>query len=81
MNADVAKTLIVGQKIKYWDERIATVTVAYTPPVAVMAAEEGTETFAVKGTEGEIGIVFDEMPDPKPVHYVLDRDLRMAEPL
>jgi hypothetical protein len=29
MNAETARTLVTGQKIKYWDDRIATVTVAW----------------------------------------------------
>jgi hypothetical protein len=32
MNAQTARSLIAGQKIKYWDDRIATVTIPWTDP-------------------------------------------------
>lgn len=69
MNADVARTLIAGQKIKYWDDRIATITIPYIPPVPPVQ-------------RGEIALVFDaDTQEPKSVHFIWDNDFRLAEPL
>lgn len=80
MNADIAESLIAGQKIQYWDGRIATVTIPYTPPVVVVAAST-LPPGPVEETGGNIGIVFDATPDPKPVAYVKSYDFRLAEPM
>ena len=65
MNSDVARTLTGGQKIKYWDDRIATVSIPYSGPpddVVAIVFDQDTQT-------------------PKAVHYIKDFDFRLAEPL
>jgi hypothetical protein len=64
MTKAAAEALIAGQKIQYWDGRIATVT---SP--------------ASESTVGEIFIVFDAEPDPKPVYHIKSEDFTRAEPI
>ena len=44
MDSATAQSLIAGQKIKYWDERIATVVVAYNAPSAEVVIEFDGDT-------------------------------------
>jgi hypothetical protein len=64
MTVTQAEALVAGQKIVYWDGRIATVTSPASAP-----------------TVGEVYIVFDAEPDPKPVCQIQTNDFMRAEPL
>jgi hypothetical protein len=64
MTEQQASALVAGQKIQYWDARIATVTITAQEPDV-----------------GEVAIVFDADPDPKPVCHIKVYDFLRAEPL
>lgn len=71
MTDEQAEALIAGQKIKYWDGRIATVV---TP---------ATETTIPPSTDpvDVITIVFDADADPKPQFFIQCTDFIRAEAL
>jgi hypothetical protein len=65
MTQQEAEALQVGQKIQYWDGRIATVT---------QAADVPTGTPPVS----KVHIVFDAEPDPKPTYRIKSFDFIRA---
>ena len=48
MNSDVARTLAGGQKIRYWDERIATVVAPWDSESREVVIEFDAETASPK---------------------------------
>jgi hypothetical protein len=78
MTREQAEALIPGQKIRYWDDRIATVTQAATAPVPPPAPFAGLYPSDVPF----VTIVFDaDTIDPKPIYQIKVHDFMRAEPL
>lgn len=72
MTKEIAETLIAGQKIKYWDDRIATVIQAAAAPVPMPPP-------LVSDPTPVITISFDAEPDPKPTCVIKSNDFMRAE--
>jgi hypothetical protein len=74
MNQAAAEALTAGQKILYWDGRVATITQAATVPVALPPP-------LMSDGIPEISLNFDQDPDPKSVYVVKSNDFMRAEPM
>ena len=84
-----AEALVAGQKIQYWDGRIATVTIAATEVSPPPPPPEGTVlmgTYAHRDAKvGETGkkltIIFDAEPEPRPIYRIWSYDFIRAAPV
>ena len=71
MTQEEAEALVAGQKIQYWDGRIATVV---EPAGEVIDRPPDLPCRKIK-------ILFDEEPDPKPFYRIKSFDFIRAAPM
>ena len=70
MTQEEAEALTGGEKIQYWDGRVATVTAPaadYTDPITQEACKR-------------LSVIFDAEPDPRPVYRIKSYDFIRATP-